>query len=68
MSDINYATTIDEPPNVGSVTTYLPDNQPNRGSSSAVTGFLFLKHVLNDVTTQGYNDMQILQNNLPDFP
>lgn len=56
-----FGTTVPPPPNVGSVVVWLPDNQPNRGSSSCVQAWYFFKQLMGTIVPNAWNDL----NNLP---
>lgn len=58
-----YGMTMNEPPNVGSITTYLPDNAPNRGLQSTTSGWGFAKLFMGQELPNGLIDLMNLPGN-----
>jgi hypothetical protein len=58
-----YGMTMNEPPNVGTVTTYLADNLPNRGLQSTTTAWTFVRQLIGTELPNGLIDLMSLPGN-----
>jgi hypothetical protein len=58
-----YGMTMNEPQNVGSVTTYLADSRPNRGLLSTTTAWTFVRQFIGTELPNGLIDLMSLPGN-----